>query len=72
MNLIKRILAAIIAAIVFSVIVPLAYYFAFSSFPLEGYKGIIMLAVFGLIFGAVLGFLYPRCVGWIIDFIPFG
>lgn len=71
MNLRKRILVSIIAAILCSVIVPLAYYFAFSGFPSEGYKGVIMLMVIGLIVGALLGSLFPRCVGWMIDWILF-
>jgi hypothetical protein len=68
MNILKRVFAALFGAILFSIIVPLAYYFAFRQFPLEGFTGIALLAGGGLVLGAILGAMFPRIFGFVFLF----
>ena len=68
MNILKRVFAALFGAILFSIIVPLAYYFAFRQFPLDGFTGIALLAGSGLVLGAILGAMFPRAFGFVFLF----
>lgn len=68
MKILTRVLAALFGAILFSIIVPLAYYFAFRQFPLDGFTGIALLAASGLVSGAILGAMFPRFFGFVFIF----
>ena len=65
--MIRRILAALFGALLFSVVVPIGYYLAFDGFSLEGLKGIALLFGVGVVVGATLGALFPRVFGFIFD-----
>ncbi len=65
--MIKRTLAAIFGAVLFGVIVPIVYFVALRSFPLEGVKGIALLAGSGALLGAVLGALFPKVFGFVFE-----
>ena len=65
--MIKRILAAIFGAVLFCVIVPSAYFFAFNNFPLEGFMGIAVLAGGGAVLGAIFGALFPRVFEFVFE-----
>lgn len=68
MRILTRVLSTLFGAILFSIIVPLAYYFAFRQFPLDGFTGLAVLAGIGLVSGAILGALFPRFFGFIFMF----
>jgi hypothetical protein len=63
----KRVLAALFGSILFSIIVPIAYFFAFDQPPLDGLKGIALLAGVGVTVGAILGALFPRVFGFVFE-----
>ncbi len=63
----KRVLAALFGAVLFSVVVPVAYFFVFDELPLDGLKGIALLAGAGAMVGAILGTLFPRVFGFIFE-----
>jgi len=63
----KRILAASFGALLFCVIVPIAYFVAFEGFPLNGLTGIAVLAGGGAVLGAIVGALFPRFFGFVFD-----
>ena len=43
------------------------YFVALRSFPLEGVKGIALLAGSGALLGAVLGALFPKVFGFVFE-----
>ena len=63
----KRVLAALFGAVLFSIIVPIAYFFAFDQLPLDDLKGIALLVGVGVIIGAILGALFPRVFGFVFE-----
>ena len=65
--MIRRTLAALFGAFLFGIITPIAYFFLFDAFPLEGFKGIAAVSVAGAVFGAVIGTLFPRVFGFIFE-----
>ena len=67
MKNVKRVLAALFGAILFSIIVPVACFLVFDQLPLDGLKGIALLAGAGAIVGAILGTLFPRVFGFIFE-----
>lgn len=67
MKKLYRFLAALFGAVLFGIIVPIAYLFAFDQLPLDGFKGILLLIGVGLIFGAILGALFPRVFGFVFE-----
>jgi hypothetical protein len=69
MSLVERILSAAFAAVLFCVIVPMAWLVTFQGLPVEGVAGVAVLVVGGAALGVVLGVLFPRFFGWIFDLI---
>lgn len=67
MKNLKRVLAALFGAVLFAVIVPVAYFFTFDQMPLDGFQGIALLIGVGAVLGAILGALFPRVFGFIFD-----
>jgi len=67
MKNVKRILAALFGAVLFSVVVPVVCFLVFDQPPLDGLKGIALLAGAGAIVGAILGTLFPRLFGFIFE-----
>ena len=65
--MIRRTLAALFGAFLFGIIAPIAYFFLFDAFPLEGFKGIAAVSAAGAVFGAVIGTLFPRVFGFIFE-----
>lgn len=63
----KRILAAIFGAVLFGIVVPLAYFLLFDRFPIEGIKGVALLIGAGVTAGAILGALFPRVFGFVFE-----
>jgi len=49
--MIKRTLAALFGAFLCSILAPIAYYFIFEGFPLEGFKGFLAIIAAGTVFG---------------------
>jgi hypothetical protein len=56
-----------VGAILFSIILPIVYHLAFEQFPLEGLRGIALLAGIGAVVGAILGTLFPRVFGLVLE-----
>ena len=67
MKTVKRVLAAIFGAILFGIIVPIAYFFAFHRFPFDIFTGIALVAGAGAVLGAILGALFPRVFGFVFE-----
>ena len=67
MRNLKRVLAALFGAILFAIIVPLAYFLTFKQLPLPGLTGIALLAGIGVVVGAILGALFPRVFGLVFE-----
>ncbi len=65
--MIKRILAAVFGALLFGILMPIAYPFVFDGFPLEGFKGILAVAGGGVALGALLGALFPKVFGFVFE-----
>ena len=65
--MIRRTVAALFGAFLFSIITPIVYFFLFDSFPLEGFKGVAAVSAAGAVFGAVIGVLFPRVFGFIFE-----
>ena len=65
--MIKRFLAAIFGAVLFVIIVPIGYSLTFDQFPIDGFKGIILVAGGGMALGAVLGAMFPRVFGYVFE-----
>lgn len=63
----KRILAALFGAVIFGIVVPIAWLLIFKSVPLGGLKGIVLLIAGGMGLGALLGALFPRVFGFIAE-----
>jgi hypothetical protein len=63
----KRVLAALFGAILFSIIIPIAYLLVFHQFPLDGFRGIALLAGIGVTLGAILGALLPGVFGIVFE-----
>jgi hypothetical protein len=66
-KMIRRILAALFSAFLFSIAAPIAYFFLFDAFPLEGFKGIAAVSAAGAVFGAIIGAIFPRVFGFIFE-----
>ena len=64
--MIRRTLSALFGTILFSVAVPIGYYFAFDGFP-EGLKGFVVIVGVGAVVGAILGAFFPRVFGFIFE-----
>jgi hypothetical protein len=56
--------------VLFGIVVPVGYFFAFDGLPFEGVKGIAVLAGVGIAVGATLGALFPRVFGFIFEMFP--
>jgi hypothetical protein len=67
MKNLKRVLAGAFGALIFAIVVPIAYYFAFDHLPLDGFQGVVLLAGVGAVLGAVLGALFPRVFGFVFE-----
>lgn len=67
--MIKRTLTALFGAFLCSILAPIAYYFVFDGFPLEGFKGFLAIIAAGTVFGAILGALFPRVFGFIFEML---
>ena len=65
--MIKRILAALFGAVVFSILIPLAWFLVFTSFPFEGVTGIAALVGAGGFIGVFLGCLFPKVFGFVFE-----
>jgi hypothetical protein len=67
MKNLKRVLAGAFGALIFAIVVPMAYFFAFGHLPLDGFQGFAILAGVGAVLGAVLGVLFPRVFGFVFE-----
>lgn len=67
MNLLKRVLAGAFGALIFAIVVPVAYFVAFDQMPLSGFQGVILLVAVGAVLGAALGALFPKVFGFIFE-----
>ncbi|MCH1499758.1 MAG: hypothetical protein L7U83_11900 [Akkermansiaceae bacterium] len=65
--MIRRTLAALFGAFLFSIVAPIAYFFLFDAFPFGGFKGIAAISAVGAVFGAFIGALFPRVFGFIFE-----
>ena len=65
MKNLNRVLDGDFGTIIFAIVVPIAYYFAFDHLPLDGFRGVVLLAGVGAVLGAVLGALFPRVFGYV-------
>ena len=65
--MIRRTLAALFGAFLLSIVTPIAYFFLFDSFPMEGFMGISLVIAAGAVFGAVIGAMFPRVFGFIFE-----
>jgi hypothetical protein len=66
MDILTRLFAVLFGAILFSVIVPVAYYFAFNQFLFNSSTGIALLVGIGFISGGLLGAVFPRVFGFVL------
>jgi hypothetical protein len=66
MDTLTRLFAVLFGAILFSVIVPVACYFAFNQFLFQSSTGITILVGIGFILGALLGTVFPRVFGFVL------
>jgi hypothetical protein len=67
MKAVVRILSALFGAILFGIMVPIAWFVAFHQFPLDGLIGVALLAGIGVVLGAILGALFPRVFGFVFE-----
>jgi hypothetical protein len=67
MKNLKRVLAGAFGALIFAIVVPIAYYFVFDNLPLDGFQGVALLVGVGAVLGAVLGVLFPRVFGFVFE-----
>ena len=65
--MIRRTLAALFGAFLFSIVTPIAYFFLFDAFSLEGFIGIVAVIAVGAVFGAIIGAMFPRVFGFIFE-----
>jgi hypothetical protein len=66
MDTLMRLFAVLFGAILFSVIVPVAYYFAFNQLLFNSSTGIALLVGIGFILGGLLGTVFPRVFGFVL------
>jgi hypothetical protein len=68
--MIKKLLSALFGGTLFAIITPIAYWWIFSSMPLEGFfSGVILLAACGFLVGAILGLMFPRVFGFLFEML---
>ena len=67
-DLLSRLLAALFAGVLFTIIAPVSYWVIFKNVPSESFvTGIAVLAAIGFAIGAVLGALFPKIFGFIFE-----
>jgi hypothetical protein len=62
----RRVLAACFGALLFGVLVPVAYAL-FAGWPEGGFTTLILLAAVGVVVGASLGALFPKVFGFVFE-----
>ena len=67
MKNLKRVLAGAFGALIFTIVVPIVYYFVFDNLPLDGFQGVALLVGVGAVLGAVMGALFPRVFGFVFE-----
>jgi hypothetical protein len=65
--IVGRIFAAIFGAVLFGILVPLAWPSIFGGYPFDSVNGILATIIGGVAFGALLGALFPKPFVFVLE-----